>query len=96
MSTNCLGHPSWQGRYWQIVTPEKQAENLVGALEYARSHWPWLKAVFVFNLEFSEATWYHDCEQMRFYSVKGQPAEPALREAARQIRRIYLPVLLRN
>jgi hypothetical protein len=90
---NCLGHPSLQGRYWQIVTPEKQAENLVGAMRYARSHWPWLETLFLFNLNFNEAPWYDDCEQMRFYSVLGTPTEAALRGFVNSEFRIYLPLV---
>jgi len=75
---NCLSDPRWQGRAWQIVTPEKQADNLVGAFHYARTHWPWLGAMFVFNLNFNEAVYYDTCEQMRYYSVQGRPSETAL------------------
>ena len=63
---------------WQIVTEEKQAENLVGAFEYATSNWPWMEAMFIFNLNFNEAPYYPECEQMRFYSVMGRPAEQSL------------------
>jgi hypothetical protein len=93
---NCLGHPSLMGRYWQIVTPEKQAENLVGALRYARSHWPWLETVFLFNLNFNEAPWYDDCEQMRFYSVLGTPTEAALGAFVNPAELIYLPLAARQ
>jgi hypothetical protein len=74
----CLSDPSWAGREYQIVTSEKQAANLVGAFQYADVHWPWMGAMFVFNLNFNAAAWYPECEQMRFYSVQGRPAETAL------------------
>lgn len=74
---HCLSDPGWQGRQWQIVTEQKQAENLVGAFEYATAHWPWMEAMFIFNLNFNEGP-YPECEQMRFYSVQGRPAEQAL------------------
>jgi hypothetical protein len=75
---HCLTDPSWQGRLWQIVSEEKQAENLVGAFEYATSNWPWMEAMFVFNLNFNQADYYPECEQMRFYSVMERPAAQAL------------------
>ncbi|GIK58107.1 MAG: hypothetical protein HND44_10560 [Chloroflexi bacterium] len=75
---HCLSDPSWQGRLWQIVSPQKQAENLVGAYEYATTHWPWMGAMFIFNLNFNQAPIYPECEQMRFYGVMGRPAEQAL------------------
>lgn len=75
----CLDDPGWQGRLWQIVSEQKQADNLVGAYEYATAHWPWMGAMFIFNLNFNTAPWIPDeCEQMRFYSVSGRPAQPAL------------------
>lgn len=77
---DCLDDPGWQGRLWQVVTAQKQADNLVGAFTYATENWPWMEAMFVFNLNFKSAPWYERCEQMRYYSVEGRPAEMALRE----------------
>lgn len=75
---NCLGDPSWSGRQWQIVTDEKQASNLVGAFQYAEANWPWMGAMFIFNLNFNEPGLHPECEQMRFYAVQGHAAESAL------------------
>ncbi len=91
--SSCLSDPRWQGRIWQIVTPVQQATNLVGAFHYARLHWPWMRAMFVFNLDFNLAPWYDECEQMRYYSVVGQPAFLALGRMSREIYHRYLPVL---
>jgi hypothetical protein len=91
----CIGHPSWKGRYWQIVSPQRQAENLVGAFEYARTNWPWLQALFVFNLDFNTAPYYEPCEQMRYYSILGRDAEAALQAMTKLDQRIYLPLTLR-
>lgn len=74
----CLADPGWQGRQWQLVTEQKQADNLVGAYEYATTNWPWMEAMFVFNLNFNTTGGYQPCEQMRFYGVDGRPAETAL------------------
>lgn len=73
----CLTDPSWNGRLWQIVSEQKQADNLVGAFQYAATNWPWMEAMFVFNLNFNQAG-YATCEQMRYYAVQGRPAEAAL------------------
>jgi hypothetical protein len=75
---DCLDDPGWQGRQWQIVSEQKQAENLVGSFQYATANWPWMEAMFVFNLNFNKAA-YPVCEQMRFYGVEDRPAEDALR-----------------
>ena len=75
----CLSDPTWAGREWQIVTDEKQASNLVGAFQYADTHWPWMGAMFIFNLNFDrDPAITNECEQMRFYSVQDRPAQAAL------------------
>jgi hypothetical protein len=76
--SHCLNNPGWQGRAWQIVSEQKQADNLVGSFAYASSNWPWMGAMFIFNLNFNEAPWLAECEQMRFYSVVGRAADAAL------------------
>ena len=78
--SDCYDDYSWAGRQWQAVTPEKQAENIRGAFEYAHQEMPWLGAMFVFNLNFDQAPYYHNCEQMRHYSIQNTPTETALRE----------------
>jgi hypothetical protein len=88
----CLSDYRWPTRTWQIVTPEKQAQNLVGAFTYARSHWPWLQAMFVFNLDFSSVPWYDNCEQMRYYSVNRQPTYDALVSMSKNWTYVYLPL----
>jgi hypothetical protein len=82
---HCLNDPGWAGRQWQIVTLAKQAGNLAGAFQYAELHWPWMEAMFVFNLNFNTTPWYDECEQMRFYGVAGRPAEAALRDLPKNI-----------
>ena len=76
---SCMSDPGWQGRQWQIVSEAKQASNLAGSFEYATANWPWMEAMFVFNLNFNTAPWYSTCEQMRYYGVEDRPAEEALR-----------------
>jgi hypothetical protein len=77
--SNCLSDPSWGGRQWQIVSDDKQAYNLAGAYQYADAHWPWMGGMFIFNFDFNQNPSLPVCEQMRYYSVKGKPAENALR-----------------
>jgi hypothetical protein len=84
--SHCLNDPGWQGRQWQIVSEAKQADNLAGAYQYAAANWPWMEAMFVFNLNFNTAGWYPECEQMRFYGVEGRPAEAALRDMPKDIK----------
>ena len=78
--TECLADPSWQGRLWQIVSEQQQADNLAGSFQYADAHMPYMGAMFVFNLNFNEAGHLPLCDQMRFYGVVGRQAEGALRD----------------
>lgn len=76
---HCLSDPGFSGREWQLVSEEAQAENLAGAFRYAAANWPWMEAMFVFNLNFNTSGFYPECEQMRYYGVEDRPAEQALR-----------------
>lgn len=89
----CLSDPRWQGRTGEIVTSTRQSDNLVGVFRYARFHWPWLKAMFVFNLDFNMAPWYDECDPIRYYSVAGQPAFLALDKMSKEVYRLYLPTI---
>jgi hypothetical protein len=83
----CLADGSWSGRQWQIVSEDEQASNLAGAYQYADAHWPWMGAMFIFNLNFYAAPWYtNECEQASWYSVRaGSPAESALTSLVKNI-----------
>ena len=69
-----------QGRAWQLVTLQEQADNIAGAYDYAAKNWPWMGGLILFNLNFNKAPWFSRCEQMTFYSVEDRPAEMALKE----------------
>ena len=62
------------------VSNQVQADNLVGAFQYARANWPWLGGIFVFNLDFNpprRST--NPCyDEQGWFAVKGYPAESAL------------------
>lgn len=64
-------HSSWDlGEHAKIaVTEEQQADYLARAYEKAQQEWPWVKAVYLFNLDFSVAPWYGAGEPMRWYAV---------------------------
>jgi len=67
---------------WMVVTPEEQANNLVGAFQWAEEHYPWMGAMFVFNYGFYSDS---SCNQMGFFDIKGRPAEQALAAMAKNI-----------
>lgn len=56
-------------RAWQQVSPEVQGQYLRQAYEYACSNWPWMGAMFFFNLDFNLAPWYDPCNHMCLYSI---------------------------
>jgi WD40 repeat protein len=70
------------------VTQEQQAEYLVQAYAKVQSEWPFVQALFLFNLDFSTVPWYPAAEPMRWYSILNpdrtpRPAYTALRQAMR-------------
>ncbi len=90
---HCQSDPRWPSRLWQIVSPQQQSDNLVGAFRYARFNWPWLRAMFVFNFNFDSAPYYDECEQMRYYSVQNQPAYFGLWYMSKRFLQSYLPLI---
>jgi hypothetical protein len=42
--------------YGQYVTPQNQADYLVGAFEWAHEYWSWVTGMFVWNLNYSTIT----------------------------------------
>ena len=72
---DCLNDPSWQGREWQRVSAQTQADYTVRAYQYAYHNWPWMLGLFLFNLDWSTGP--NGCDQMGYYAIKGQPAEAA-------------------
>jgi hypothetical protein len=80
--------PDWQARIWQIVSADKQASNLAGAFQYADANWPWMGAMFVFNLNWNQDPKLNSCDQMRYYSVQGLPAQDVLTNMSKNIANI--------
>lgn len=70
------------------VTQEQQAEYLVETYAKVQRDWPFVKAVFLFNLDFSTVSWYPAPEPMRWYAILNpdrspRPAYTQLRQAMR-------------
>ncbi|MCX7682338.1 MAG: hypothetical protein N2508_10340 [Anaerolineae bacterium] len=54
---------------WMEVSADQQADYLVRAFRYADEHWPWMGAMFVWNLDWHNYhTW--DCEAARYFSLR--------------------------
>jgi WD40 repeat protein len=70
------------------VTQKQQAEYLTRAYAKAEQEWPFVKALFLFNLDFSTVPWYPAPEPMRWYSILNpdrtpRPAYTILRQTIR-------------
>jgi hypothetical protein len=72
--------PAWDlGEHQPFTVSEaEQAEYLIEALDRILHEWPWIKAVFPFNLDFSTVTWYPAQEQMRWYALLNPDGSPRL------------------
>lgn len=71
------------------VTQEQQAEYLVRAYTKVEKEWPFVKALFLFNLDFSTVPWYPAAEPMRWYAILNpdrtpRPAYTELRQMMRE------------
>jgi PKD repeat protein len=63
---------------WMEVGEAQQAEYLAAAYAYADENWPWMGAMFLFNLDFGTCYWYERCDPMRWYSItyRENPYDP--------------------
>lgn len=86
------GSPCARPDWYFIYTPQQQADYMVRAFNWARSYWPWMTGMFIFNYDFNEAPWYGQCDAFRFWSVKNRVAESTLRNFFRNPPATYTPV----
>jgi GH35 family endo-1,4-beta-xylanase len=68
------------------VTEQEQAEYLARTYAKTAEEWPFVDAIFLFNLDFSTVPWYPAAEPMRWYSILNpyrtpRPAYTALRDS---------------
>lgn len=80
--------PDW----YYLFSPDQQADYLVRAFQWAKSYWPWMGPMFVFNFDFSEAPWYATCHPFKYWSVKGRTAQSVLASFAQNPPPTYTPV----
>jgi hypothetical protein len=78
--------------WYFLFSPQQQADYLVRAHRWARSYWPWMGAMFIFNFDFSEAPWYDRCHSFRFWSIKDRPAQSAMAAFVQNPPPTYTPV----
>lgn len=71
-------HTSWNLVEHEAIAVDEaqQAEYLVRAYQKARDEWPWVQALFLFNLDFSTVPWYSAAEPMRWYAILNPDRTP--------------------
>jgi hypothetical protein len=58
------------------VSEAEQAAYLVRAYQKVQNEWPWVEALFLFNLDFSGVPWYVAAEPMRWYAILNPDRTP--------------------
>ena len=62
---------------WMEVSEIQQADYITQAFQYADDNWPWMGAMFVWNLDWHNYnTW--DCEAARYFSILKGDGTPTL------------------
>jgi hypothetical protein len=68
---------------WNLIEHEtigvdelQQARYLARAYQKTRAEWPWVHAVFLFNLDFGSVPWYTAAEPMRWYAILNPDRTP--------------------
>jgi hypothetical protein len=65
----CYTYPEYENNFgWMEVTEAQQADYLARAFGYADAHWPWMGAMFVWNLDWHNQGWL--CDHIRFFSIR--------------------------
>jgi hypothetical protein len=76
--TGWVLHTSWNLVEHEAIAVDEaqQAEYLARAYQKVRGEWPWVEAMFLFNLDFSSVPWYPAAEPMRWYAILNPDRSP--------------------
>jgi hypothetical protein len=71
-----------------MVTEQQQAQYLTDTFTQMQSDYPFVDAIFIFNLDFSTVPWYTASEPMRWYAILNpdRTPRPAYTDLRREIR----------
>lgn len=72
----CYGYDGWPSRWWQRVSAQTQADYLVRACRYARTNWPWVGVMFVWNLDYNLVPWNDYCDQKSWFAILNHDGTP--------------------
>ncbi len=74
--SECYGYGDWPTRWWQRVSAQTQADYLVRAFRFARTNWPWMGVMFVWNMDYSLASWNDYCDQKSWFAILNHDGTP--------------------
>nr|MBC7245916.1 hypothetical protein [Chloroflexota bacterium] len=72
----CYDYDGWPSRWWQRVSAQTQADYLVRACRYARTNWPWVGVMFVWNLDYNLVPWNDYCDQKSWFAILNHDGSP--------------------
>jgi len=72
----CHYYGDWPTRWWQRVSFQTQADYLLRAYHYARTNWPWMGVMFIWNMDFSTVSWNDYCDQKCWYALLNHDGTP--------------------
>ncbi len=84
----CHEYDGWPGRWWQRVPAQVQADYLVRAFRYARTYWPWMQVMFIWNMDYDLVPWNDYCDQKSWFALLGHDGTP--RPAFWELQRLAL------
>jgi hypothetical protein len=79
----CQTRDDWHAHDWYAVSEGKQANYILRAYRYADRYWPWMEAMFLWNLDYSRYPRAYDetcpyCDSMGWYSILNPDGSPRL------------------
>jgi hypothetical protein len=72
----CSDFGGWPGWWWQRVSEQTQADYLVRAYRYARTNWPWMDVMFVWNMDYNLVPWNEYCEPIGWFAIVNHAGAP--------------------
>jgi hypothetical protein len=72
----CQNYDGWPGRWWQRVPAQTQADYLYRAFQYARTNWPWMGVMFVWNMDYDLVPWNDYCDQKSWFALLNHDGSP--------------------
>lgn len=72
----CRDYNGWSGWWWQRVSAQTQADYLVRAYQFARTNWPWIGVMFIWNMDYNLAPWNEYCDPKGWFAILNHDGTP--------------------